>query len=289
MRGTELKTKLKAVKRLIIFIALSLAFHLILQSGLFELADYFKSSEFLPRPTQIELVENDLKTELKIKPLIKQLNPHSVSPPPDQSLARFDSEQTQRVHQETQARNTGLTRNSNQKKYFKNQKNQTSENLSQSSDLPEFTKMNYSKAQTESIQESAISQILPKDIQFSDATNLNTDSNTYYSFYNRVEELFYVRWSERLQSYWDRLSYDFKKNHLGGKVWSTVIEVWLLPSGEFHSAYIHQSSGYPPFDEATVFAFKDARFFPNPPKAKVEPDGYVRLKYRFNVHVGSLP
>jgi TonB family protein len=74
---------------------------------------------------------------------------------------------------------------------------------------------------------------------------------------------------------------------LSGKTWSTELEVWLTAKGEFHSAYIKKSSGYQPFDEAAVYAFKNARLFPNPPKAKVEPDGFVRLRYRFNINVAA--
>lgn len=286
--------RLVTVERLTIFIAISLGLHLLLKSGLFSLADHYLENN-RNSTTEVELVEgprNPQKTPQE-KAMIKQLKPLNQVKN-DDSQARFDSEQTQRVEQETQARQTGLTRNSqrstgstaesaNQPEHQQNQKPSET-----GGDLPEFTRMNYGNPNRASAPESTISQILPNDIAFSNATNLNTDANTYYSFYSRVEELFYVRWGERLDFHWSHLSFDFKKNQLGGRTWSTTLEVLLNSNGEYHSAKIFQSSGYPPFDEAAVFAFKDARFFPNPPKAKVDPDGFVRLHYRLAVRVGDI-
>lgn len=289
MRPVALRIRLVLVKRLIIFIALSFWVQLLSMAGLFTLADLVIRGQRIEPATEVELVETNPPTE-KTKPIIKQLDPIDPLEKND-SRARFDSEKTQRVAQETQTRNTGLTRNASQRS-IQNQAQTAEKPPQQSSDdeLPEFTRMNYSNPnQDRSNQTAALSQVLPNDIHFSNATNLNTDANTYYSFYSRVEELFYVRWGERLNYYWDRLNYDFKKNQLAGKVWSTTLEVLLDATGEYRSAQIFQSSGYKPFDEAAVFAFKDARFFPNPPKAKVEQDGFVRLRYRLSVQVGNLP
>lgn len=294
LRARPVRIRLVDVKRLTIFIAISVAIHLVLKSGLFTLADYYLSEHRLPAVTQIELVESQEREPTKTRPIIKQLKP--LDPVDnDNSQARFDSEQTQRVAKETKARNVGVTRNSNKgpkpSQASEDQKSDHSKNSQpkiDDEDLPEFTKMNFSNPQQFASQNSSLSQVLPNDIQVADATNLNTDANTYYSFYSRVEELFYVRWGERLNFYWNRLSFDFKKNQLAGHVWSTTLEVLLTSSGEYYSASVFQSSGYPPFDEAAVFAFKDAQFFPNPPKAKIDADGFVRLRYRLAVHVGSL-
>jgi TonB family protein len=286
--------RLVPVERLTIFIAISLGLHLLLKSGLFSLADHYLENK-VRTVTEVELIEDyaaNSKTSRE-KAMIKQLKPLNQVQI-DDSKARFDSEQTQRVSQETQARNTGLTRNSqrsagsagesdNRPEPSRNQKPSET-----GGDLPEFTRMNYGNPNRMNTPESTISQILPGDIAFSNATNLNTDANTYYSFYSRVEELFYVRWGERLDFHWNHLSFEFKKNQLGGRTWSTTLEVLLTSTGEYHSSKIFQSSGYPPFDEAAVFAFKDARFFPNPPKAKIDPDGFVRLHYRLAVRVGDI-
>lgn len=271
------------MKRLYVFILISVATHLLLKAGLFSLADYFGHPDYTDRSTEVELVETRPETDSYQKPIIKQLEPANPVDN-DNSQARFDSEKTQRVQKETKARELGLTQNATTKKNNQPQKEKNSRD--EVGDLPEFTRMN--SPNSNSSQQSLISTDLPSDIQTSDATNLNTDANTYYSFYSRVEELFYVRWVERLNSYWERLAFEFKKNQLAGRNWQTAVEIWLKANGEFHSAYVMQSSGYKPFDEAAVFAFKNARFFPNPPKAKVESDGFVRLRYRFNVRIGPI-
>ncbi len=238
-----------------------------------------------PQPTtEIELVENNQdapKLQEKERPIIHQLEPARVVK--STAPARFDSEKKQRVEKETKARELGLSRNKSASSIspFPQQMKPISRT---SSDNPEFALHVQNKAPAAAT--SKVSIDLPNDIQMSDATNLNTDANIYYSFYNRVEELFYVRWEERLNYYWNRLSSDFKVNTLAGHTWRTTFEIVLKASGEYDSSTILQSCGYPPFDEAAIFAFKNARYFPNVPKAKVESDGYVRLKYRFSVRVG---
>ncbi len=277
------------MKRLSYFVILSIIIHLSLRSGIFTLAHYVEKHEKKDPLYEVVLVEetNEEAVEKNYsKPIVKQLDPLPNQIINDNSLARFDSEKTQRVKEETQARELGLTRNSSQKALA--QKAQQVPPPDRGDDLPEFTRMNLSSPAREKQQSAAISTLLPGDIRFSDATNLNTDANTYYSFYSRVEELFYVRWSERLHYYWDRLPNDFKERQLANRLWSTVLEVWLTSDGEYHSSYIRKGSGYKPFDEASVYAFKDAKFFPNPPRAKVEADGFVRLKYRFNVQIGPM-
>lgn len=273
------------MERLTIFIAISLGLHLILKSGLFSLADHYLQQNPRTPLAEVELIEsNPTKALPTAKPLVKQLNP--INPlDNDASKARFDSEQRQRVLKETQARNTGLTQNSQTSPNTPKQPALDHNNTD--GDLPEFTRMNYSNPNRHSAQ-STLSQILPSDIDFSNATNLNTDANIYYSFYSRVEELFYVRWGERLEYHWNHLSYDFKRTQLANRTWSTTLQILLTSNGEYHSSKIFQSSGYPPFDQAAENAFKDAKFFPNPPREKIDADGFVRLHYRLSVRVGSM-
>ena len=290
------------MKRISIFIILSVALHVLLNYSLWHIASQITENLNKKNITEIELQTPSDKNKFKHdeKQIIKQLptqEPETLNP---KDQARFDSEKTQRVQHETKAREIGLTQNSIKQspsatptQKMRSTDSKTTENKHLPSapdgDLPEFARMNGPSSRQEATRASSLSTILPNDVQFSDATNLNTDANTYATFYSRVEDLFYVRWSEKLSQIWDRLDYNFKKNNLAGRTWSTQIEVWLKANGEFHSAYIHKECGYKPFDEATVFAFKDARFFPNPPRAKVELDGFVRLRYRFNVQIGQLP
>ena len=276
------------MKQLGIFVIFSIIFHFLLITSTLYFAETYKSELKKSDVTQIEILDQNkesLQQKIeKSRQLIKQLKASIKEIKDPDQTARFESEKTQRVERETKAANLGLTQNS--APLAKQQISEQSE-TKEEGELPEFARSKSNIQQMPVSQNSSISSILPNDINDSNATNLNTDANTYYSFYNRIEELFYVRWVERVRYYWDRISFDYKKNVLAGKIWSTTLEVWLTSAGEFHSAYIKQSSGYKAFDEAAVFAFKDARFFPNPPRAKVESDGFVRLRYRFSVHVAD--
>ena len=278
------------MKQLGIFIVCSLIFHFLLTTSTLYFAEKFKVSPNRPDVTQIEIIdknEESLQEKIeKSRQLIKQLQTTVKKITDPEGKARFESEQTQRVERETKSKKLGVTQNSAPKIPIQPPEKPETKN-EEKGDLPEFARSRPNIQQMPVAADSSVSSLLPNDITSSNATNLNTDANTYYSFYSRIEDLFYVRWVERVRFYWDRISADYKKNVLNGKVWSTTLEVWLTSTGEFHSAYIKQPSGYKAFDEAAVFAFKNARFFPNPPRAKVEPDGFVRLRYRFSVHVAD--
>lgn len=287
------------MKQLGFFIAASVIFHFLVTTSALYFADRAALADKKAEVTQIDILDdkdNELQKKLdETRQLIKQLKTTVRKIQAPNIKARFESEETQRVAKETKARNLGATKNSDAQHAFLPQEQpvqvptppqQTTPK--EKGDLPEFARVRpMASPQMPVAAESAVSSMLPNDVENSNATNLNTDANVYYSFYNRVQELFYVRWVERVNYYWDRISPDYKRKVLVGHTWSTQVEIWLKASGEFHSAYIIKSSGYQPFDEAAVFAFKDAKFFPNPPKAKVESDGFVRLRYRFNILVSA--
>jgi TonB family protein len=288
------------VKQLGFFIALSLLLHFLMTTSTLYFANRVLLDDLSKKPVELEVVDDksDLQQRLnETRQLVKQLKTTVQQIKDTKIKARFESEQTQRVEKETKAANLGASQNKNsapQKIQIMPQTHITTTPGSKvpklaknDGDLPEFTKFKSSPSQVAISEQSAISNALPNDIQNSNSTNLNTDANTYYSFYSRVEELFYVRWVERTNYYWDRISFDYKKTTLAGRTWSTELEVWLTSTGEYHSAYIKKSCGYQPFDEAAVYAFKNAKLFPNPPKAKVEADGFVRLRYRFNINVAA--
>ena len=287
------------MKQLGFFIGLSLLLHFLLTTSTLYFAQQILLDQLNKKPIELEVVDPSNPLQEKInetRQLVKQLQSTVKELKDSKIKARFESEKTQRVEKETKAANLGLSQNKNsvQPKMQLLPPNKLTETVSNKTkvakndgDLPEFARMKSAPSQVAVSEQSAISSALPSDIQSSNSTNLNTDANTYYSFYSRVEELFYVRWVERTNFYWNRISFDYKKSTLAGKVWTTDLEVWLTANGEYHSAYIKRSSGYQPFDEAAVYAFKNARLFPNPPKAKVESDGFVRLRYRFNINVAA--
>lgn len=287
------------MKQLGFFIALSLLLHFLLTTSTLYFAQRILMEDLRNKPVELEVIKSDSSLQERInetRQLVKQLKTTVEQLKDSKIRARFESEKTQRVEKETRATKLGESQNQNsvQPKMQIMPPSKVPAELANrlklaknDGELPEFARMKSSPSRVAVSEQSAIAHALPNDIQGSNSTNLNTDANTYYSFYSRVEELFYVRWVERANFYWDRISHDYKKSVLSGKVWTTDLEVWLTANGEFHSAYVKRSSGYQPFDEAAIFAFKNARLFPNPPKAKVEADGFVRLRYRFNINVAA--
>lgn len=267
------------MKRFYIALGLSLLFHLI-QYTVVNLAPNLNLLSQQDE-TIVDIIE---KTDEQKKQFQKQIVPMpKVKSIPNQDPAKFFAEDDQRVEKETATRNLGITKNQNkiQNKNQNPEKQKTEKNTTQGDEL-EFAKAVRQSAEISA--PSALEFALPKDIAEGSATNLNTDAHIYASFYNRVTELFYIRWAQRLDAIWDRLPDETKKN-LSGRVWATDIEVWLKSDGEYYKSMIMKPSGFQNFDNAAVFAFQNAKFFPNPPRAKVEPDGFVRLRYRITVHV----
>jgi TonB family protein len=261
------------MKRFYIALGLSLIFHLA-QYSIVDLTNrprLFNSEN----ATTIELVEKkSVANKENEKPILSIPKVKSIV---NNEPAKFFSENDQRVEKETITKNLGVTKNKNS-----DPQNNKPQLKNDPGAEPEFARS--VRQSTETASRSAIEFVLPSDIAAGTATNLNTDSHIYASFYNRVTELFYIRWAQRLDALWQRLSMDEKRN-LSGQIWATDIEVWLRSNGEYDRSLIMKPSGYKNFDNAAVFAFQNARFFPNPPKAKVEADGYIRLRYRIAVHV----
>ncbi len=263
------------MKRFYIALGLSLLFHLI-QYTVVNLAPNLNLLS-QKNETVVDIIET---TDEQKKQFQKQIVPvPKVKSVINQDPAKFFSENNQRVEKETATKNLGVTKNQNKNQNLEKQK---TEKIIPPGDEPEFAKAVRQSAETSA--PSALEFALPKDIAEGTATNLNTDAHIYASFYNRVTELFYIRWAQRLDAIWDRLPDETKKN-LSGRVWATDIEVWLKSDGEYYKSIIMKPCGFQNFDNAAVFAFQNAKFFPNPPRAKVEPDGFVRLRYRIAVHV----
>jgi len=238
--------------------------------------DFFNKKTVTP----IDLIENFTnENEKRIAPVPKIKTQIKLN----NQTAKLFSEETQRVDKETLTRNLGPTKNKNLKSEIKKEPPPLKKEFTPDPNSePEFAKT--LRQATEASGPSAVEFSLPQDIAEGTATNLNTDAHIYASFYNRVSELFYIRWVQRLDSLWQRLPEETKKN-LAGRVWQTDLEVLLKPTGEYFKSIIMKPSGFQNFDNAAVFAFQNAKFFPNPPPAKVETDGFIRLRYRISVHV----
>lgn len=212
--------------------------------------------------------------------------------------ARFLSAQDQRVLIESRARETGLTRNSKSpaiphdswlKKYMARSEQMEASQEKRPKDpdgvtprpiaLPspkEYSQIGFEGAPA------TTGELLPDDVSMGEFTALNTDRFKFYSFYARVEELVRFRWEQGLQQAINSLDPNQLK-HVHRDKWITEVEFWLSSDGSFHSAHIHRESGLSRLDRAAVNAFREARFFPNPPPEIVGRDGKIRLQYSFTV------
>lgn len=264
--------------RLASLMAISLFIHFLMYEGVWLLPAVPRLST---SETEIEVIEEAPPQEREKnfdKPVVKNSN---ASEPKDMSdPAQFMAEKNQRFDKQTRATKLGAFENRQPSQGAPKQKTPASQD---DGDVPEFARE--MQQQMARVQESTVPYELPREIQSGSATNLNADAHIYASFYNRILNLFYVRWSERLNALFERMPTDVYKT-LAGKSWITEVEIWLNADGLYQEGLIMTSSGFKPFDDAGIYAFKSAKFFPNPPRAKVQADGgRVRLRYRIRVNV----
>ena len=113
---------------------------------------------------------------------------------------------------------------------------------------------------------------------------MNTDQYLFYSFFERVSSLVYIRWAALIRTAQDNLVAT-RINYNAKNVWTTQVEILLKPTGEFITGHILKPSGIPEFDRAAISGFAQARMFPNPPKEMVDAEDHViRLKYALAVY-----
>ncbi len=132
---------------------------------------------------------------------------------------------------------------------------------------------------------SKVGEMLPKTIQVGSFTALNTDRFIFANFYERVDDLIRYPWETMVWKIFDQSSRSELAKSL--RPYRTDVEVWLLPSGQFHSAHIMRESGVLGFDNAATKTFEQAKMFPNPPKEMIEEDGFIHLRYSFFVRTDA--
>lgn len=218
------------------------------------------------------------------------LIPDRMKVPEDETLARFLSEQKQRVKQETQAANNGMTENrSNLSTKNKDKKSQQKKvtRAEESPDKDGFRDVDISRE----LQElnrlndgvSTVGQALPNDVRIGSFTALNTDRYLFYTFYARIEESIRFRWESRVEQAIRSLGPAAMVN-LGNRDWVTNVEFLLDSDGYVKKALIMKESGVTAFDASAVRAFQEAAVFPNPPQEMIQDDGFIHLKFSFTVH-----
>lgn len=262
-----------------------------------------------PDITEIDLVSPASQSQKKQQAIVRNaFVPDKLKAQDDESLARFLSEQRQRVKKETQAANTGMTQNregksrdttadqnasaaANNRQDAKNGK-QTARDLEKEGfktwdpggDIRAMNRASASRAAAAS----TTGEALPTDVSIGSFTALNTDRFTYYTFYARVEELVRFRWESRVEAALGGLDRNAMVA-MGNRPWVSGVEFLVSPDGHLKSALVMKESGVKKFDLAAINAFKEAAFFPNPPKELVEDDGMIHLKYSFTVYYNPSP
>lgn len=199
----------------------------------------------------------------------------------DTDLARFLSADRQRVKKEMQAAQTGMTRNREPKAVAEKPRKETPKDYSP--DSIDIAKNLAEYARNADPAPSTVGEALPQDVSVGSFTALNTDRYTFYSFFARVEDLVRFRWETRVRTAIDNYDRGYVLGVIGQKNWLTSLDIWLTKDGRFHSAHVLKESGIPGFDQAAAMAFKEAGMFSNPPAEMVEDDGYIHLRYNFNV------
>jgi TonB family protein len=225
------------------------------------------------------LAKSSPKKDLQI--VRSALAPEKIEIPEDETPSRFLSQEKQRVKNETQAAANGMTKN--KPLQLTQPRSVKTANLTQSPSEDGYRKIDISKELQEMNHEiSTNGDSLPADVKVGSFTSLNTDRYLYYSFYARVEELIRYRWEARVQNAingFDRIS----ASDAGDKNWNSQVEFLLDENGFLKQALIMKPSGIKSFDNAAIEAFKEARVFPNPPKEMIQEDGFIHLKFAFNV------
>lgn len=120
-------------------------------------------------------------------------------------------------------------------------------------------------------------------------TLLNTKEFTYYSYYNRMKEQLYWRWTQYLRAE-DHLFYliSDKKSLKNKNLFVTRVFALLSREGEVQDVQVVRSSGEEGLDSAALHAFLKAAPFPNPPLDLVRPDGLIPINKTFYVYIPSV-
>jgi len=278
--------------------------HFLLVFLLDEGAPYFETKR--PQVAEVELIETPAAKkspappkEDKSKQIVRQsLVPKKELKDDDEDLARFLSADKQRVKKEMQAAVSGMTQNraqGNNKALQPDKPQQQQDKKKAQQDRRQATSKDYDAENiiTRTMQEqrqqgydqapSTVGEALPQDVSIGSFTALNTDRYVYYSFFARIEELVRFRWESRVRQVVDGFDRNYILGVVGQKNWVTSLDIWLTPDGRFHSAHILRECGITKFDQAASNAFREAGMLPNPPQEMVESDGYIHLKYNFNV------
>lgn len=118
-------------------------------------------------------------------------------------------------------------------------------------------------------------------------TLLSTREYKFFGYYQRIKELLRQYWKPNIEHQMARLWGKGKLVKEDELV--TRVLVLLDENGQISKISKLASSGYIELDEAAVSAFKTASPFPNPPKAMLDEDGFVRINWDFILTTDNSP
>lgn len=268
---------------------LSLIFHLFLVL----LMQVLPAPYYEPKSVTIDIIEKPQASSHFKTPqnIVRDATiPDRLKAEDSQDPLRFLSEKTQRVKEQVRALQSGLTKNrgsrsvNSQEALPKSQAQTTGAGRRGIQQFLPGTKLIPKPTSEVDANESGAStfgNILDENVKVGSVTALNTDRYLYYSYFARAEELLRNEWEPQILQV-----YDYPPSELRGssqRRFTTVLEVWFLPSGEYHSTHILKPSGVKAFDMAATESFRRVRMIPNPPRERIEADGLIRFKWSLTV------
>lgn len=198
------------------------------------------------------------------------------------------SQFTTRVKKETTARRTGaVTRNG--KKGNATKKNNTKptysgrmKELFNVSDADLYKKQNSNQTLNSSLPIlSTTSNYIP-NVEQANASALNADQFKYFSYYSRLKNKLYPKWTNKIQQI-VRHSSSMQLYRLASKTRYTQLKAVLNKSGYIKKISLVKSSGVQALDHIAIQAFRNSSPILNPPAGMVQDDGLIYIHYGFNV------
>lgn len=119
-----------------------------------------------------------------------------------------------------------------------------------------------------------------RDTKDSNKTMLNTKEFVYYSYYNRIRKKLEVAWNTKLRRTLDSYSYGGRQL-ASEKNYVTGVIVVLDRNGKVTGVQMLERSGAHDLDQAAVDAFNEAGPFPDPPTGLVDEQGEIKIRWDF--------
>jgi TonB family protein len=282
------------MRRVLLFFILSVFFHFLSWNTSQYLSLWIdKPLKFKSHTEPIEVSLQETPDKSTAHQIVRQVEPpKELETTKQKEKTELLSEQDQRVKIQSRAALFGLTKNRfySAQKAQKNKTQSPRKNKTSNSSKDEdsiLTNLNQKLAKDSSSSSgfqnapSTVGELLPDSIKIGEITALNTDRYLFYSFYSRVEEAIRYKWEHDVEITLNNLNRN--QYHNPKSTWSTRLDILLTKEGKFFKAVLLKESGIHGLDTAAINAFREANFFPHPPKEMVGEDGFIRLEYKFHV------